>query len=186
MAEEDQEQEEVVEGKGGSKKLIIMIVGGVLALLIIVGATLFFTGFFDAKEPVASDDPAAEQTEETKDGEEGDDEAAAAEEGTETAYLALTPAFMVNFQGSGIKVMKVSISVMAKSESSLDAIKLHDPVIRNNILLLLSAENPNALKTAEGKQKLQGAILEEINKVLKERKVKALPEAVFFTDLVMQ
>ena len=185
MAEEDQEQEEVVEGKGGSKKLIIMIVGGVLALLIIVGATLFFTGFFDAKEPVASDDPAAEQTEETKDGEEGDDEAAA-EEGTETAYLALTPAFMVNFQGSGIKVMKVSISVMAKSESSLDAIKLHDPVIRNNILLLLSAENPDALKTAEGKQKLQGAILEEINKVLKERKVKALPEAVFFTDLVMQ
>jgi flagellar FliL protein len=182
MAEEDQEQEEVVESKGGSKKLIIMIVGGVLALLIIIGATLFFTGFFDAKEPAASDDPAAEQTEESDDGEESDEVA----EGGETAYLALTPAFMVNFQGPGIKVMKVSISVMAKSEASLDAIKLHDPVIRNNILLLLSAENPDALKTAEGKQKLQGSILEEINKVLKERKVKTLPEAVFFTDLVMQ
>ena len=181
MAEEDQDQEEVVESKGGSKKLIIMIVGGVLALLIIIGATLFFTGFFDAKEPIASDDPAAEQTEESEEGDE-----AAEEKGAETVYLALTPAFMVNFQGSGIKVMKVSISVMAKSEASLDAIKLHDPVIRNNILLLLSAENPDALKTAGGKQKLQGSILEEINKVLKERKVKTLPEAVFFTDLVMQ
>ena len=184
MAEEDQEQEEGVESKGGSKKLIIMIVGGVLALSIIIGATLFFTGFFDAKDPTASDDPAAEQTEESEDGEEGDE--SAEEKGAETVYLALTPAFMVNFQGSGIKVMKVSISVMAKSEASLDAIKLHDPVIRNNILLLLSAENPDALKAAEGKQKLQGSILEEINKVLKERKVKTLPEAVFFTDLVMQ
>ena len=185
MAEED--QEEVVEGKGGSKKLIIMVVGGVLALLIIVGATLFFTGFFGANEPATSDDPATEQTEgaeSDEDGEKNSDEAA--EEGAETAYLALSPAFMVNFQGKGIKVMKVSVSVMAHSEETLEAIKLHDPVIRNNILLLLSAENPNELKTSDGKQKLQGAILEEINKVLKERKVKALPEAVFFTDLVMQ
>lgn len=185
MADEEQEQDEIVEEKGGSKKIIIIAAGGVLALLIIVGATLFFTGFFD-DEPVANlDDPAKELADDVGD-EPVEGETAEGDEGAQPVYLALTPPFLVNFQNTSIKVMKVSMSVMARSEATLDAVKLHDPVIRNNILLLLSSQKPEALKTAEAKAALQAAVLEDINKVLKERKVKSVAEAVFFTELVMQ
>ncbi|PCI67784.1 MAG: flagellar basal body-associated protein FliL [Piscirickettsiaceae bacterium] len=184
MAGEEQEQDEVVEEKGGSKKIII-IAGGVLALLIIVGATLFFTGFFDAEPAANPDDPAKELTDDADD-ESAEGEDAAGEEGAPPVYLALKPPFMVNFQNTSIRVMKVSMSVMARDEAALDAVKLHDPVIRNNILLLLSDQNVDALKTTKGKTALQTAVLDDINKVLKERKVKSVVEAVFFTELVMQ
>lgn len=184
MAEEEQE-DDVVEAKSGSKKMIIIIAGGVMALLIIVAATLFFTGFFDEKAPVNADD-ATQELSESENTTTDDGDEAASEDEKQTLYQELKPPFMVNFQGSSIRVMKVSISVMARDEATLEAVKLHNPVIRNNLLLLLSSEDPELLKTSDGKTKLQTSILEEINKVLKERKAKTLVEAVFFTDLVMQ
>ena len=178
MAKEEQKEGEVADGKSGSKKMIIIIVG-VLVLLIAVGAGLFFTGFFDDKAATDNNDPTKEQSDEAAKGDESESEAA-------PIYMALTPGFMVNFPSGGIKIMKISISVMARDEKVIDAIKLHDPVIRNNVLLLLSAEDPEVLKTADGKAKLQLAILEAINKILKERKVASTAESVFFTDMVMQ
>jgi flagellar FliL protein len=187
MAEEDVDQDDSVEESGGSKKkLIIMIAGGVVLLAIIAGAGLYFTGFFDEEVPV----------EQTVDGEEGsaeketedssDDADADSDSSSATVYEALNPPFMVNFPDGNIKVIKVAVSLMATDSAVIDAVKLHDPVIRNNILFLLSGQDPETLKTAEGKQSLQTAVKVEINKVLMSRKVKSTVKEVFFTDLVMQ
>ena len=188
MAEEDLEQDESTEETGGSKKkLIIMIAGGVVLLAIIAGAGMYFTGFFDAETPVAIESVEGGSEDAVKEAvDEASEDTADEGEDTETLYQALTPHFMVNFPSGGIKMMKVKMSLMASDSSTIDAVKLHDPVIRNNILLLLSTQDPEVLKTAEGKTALQQAVKDEINKVLAERKVSSKIKEVFFTDLVMQ
>ena len=187
MAEE--EQEESVEEAGSSKKkLIIMVAGGVVLLAILAGAGLYFTGFFEEeKAPVTAESSSSEET--LPEGSDSAEEGAEAEESgdaEETLYQALTPPFMVNFPDGNIKVIKVSMSLMVKDEKVISAVKKHDPVIRNNILMLLSSQDPEGLKTAEGKTQLQAVVKAEINKVLAERKVSSKVLEVFFTDLVMQ
>jgi len=181
MAEEEIKEEGVEEG-GGKKKKMIMIIGGVVALAIMVGAGLYFTGFFeDEVSPAVEGAPTTESTNKA--------DVEASEEGgasTESFYHEMKPAFMVNFSKGNIRVLKVNLSLMVKNEKAIDAVKLHDPVIRNNILMLLSGEDLEVLKTADGKATLQASIKGEINKVLEERKEPAKVDEVFFTEMVMQ
>lgn len=178
MAEE--EQGTSVEETGKSKKKLMMIAAGVVLLAMMAGAGLYFSGFFEETPPVEA---------ELQNSTNADSESASSSEGEEGAkniYEALSPPFMVNFSDSDIKLMKLAISLMAKDEQVISALKQHNPVIRNNILMLLSAQNPELLKTAEGKEQLQVEIQETVNKVLAERKVSSKVKGVFFTDLVMQ
>ncbi|MDX2426034.1 MAG: flagellar basal body-associated FliL family protein [Cycloclasticus sp.] len=182
MAEE--EQDESVEQAGGSKKkLIIMIVGGIVALLFIIATTLFFAGFFDAEKTAEPSDPAKEASLDTVNEDEGEGEG---ESVREVSYYSLSPSFLVNFQNGQIKVLKVDMTLMATDDKVIDAVTLHNPVIRNNILMMLSNQNPETLKTAEGKLALQAAVKNEVNKVLVDKKITSKVQEVFFTDLVMQ
>jgi len=60
------------------------------------------------------------------------------------------------------------------------------PVIRNNILLLLSDLTYEQVAAKEGKQKLREDILKEIQKVLKDKIGKPGVEEVYLTSIVMQ
>lgn len=163
------EKQEQAEGGKSKKKLILIGVGGVLLIAIIVGATLFLTGFFEDEAPSAE---AAAST----------GEAALAE----AIYQRLEPAFLVNYPDKNVRVMQIEISLMARDQAVIDAVNLHAPVIRNNILLLLSGQDPETIKTTEGKVALQAAVLEAVNQVLTEHAVEKGVESVFFTSLVMQ
>lgn len=181
MAEEA-ENEESAE-KGGSKKKLIIIVGGLVAVLLVAGAGLYFTGFFDEPAPVEQSE-GSEGVEESADSSDGGDDSDS--ESKEALYQELKPPFIVNFQGSNIKIIKIAISVMTHNADVLDAVKQHDPVVRNNTLLILASQNPEELKTTEGKLALQGLIKDDVNKVLAAQKISGTVEQVFFTDLVMQ
>jgi len=185
----DEEQSEPVEKPEGSKKKLIMIVGGVVAVLVIAGAALFFTGFFDAEKPEATTENTEQSADDAGSDKENDDVSEGEVEDVEVGaviYHALTPPFMVNFSGGSIQVMKLAVSVMASEQAVIDAVILHDPVIRNNILMMLSSEDPEVLKSASGKSALQAGVKAEINKVLNNVKVSSTVKNVFFTDLVMQ
>jgi len=186
MAEQDEQDDAVDKPAGSKKKLIIMGVAGIVGVAILAGAGLFFTGFFDEKK----DEPVAEQSasdEGSIDSDEPDDESEGDEvEASTVIYHALMPPFLVNLSAGNIQVIKLAISVMASDQKVIDAVIQHDPVIRNNLLMILSSEDPEKLKTAKGKAALQLAIKEEINKVLDSMKVSSTVNAVFFTDLVMQ
>lgn len=183
MAEEETDQEEgAIEETGQSKKKLFIIVGAV-AGVILIAAGLFFTGVFDEPAPVESE--VAEQV-------EGDESEAAEDEPADVPidgailYHDLAPPFMVNFQKTSIRVVKLAITVMTASSDVLDAVKTHDPLIRNNILLTLASQDPEELKSTEGKKSLQSLIKDEINKVLADQKINQTVKQVFFTELVMQ
>ena len=185
MAEEEQQDESVEQGAGSKKKLIIIIAAGVVALLLVTGAVLYFMGVFEDEKPSKSSDPAKEESAEKEANDESDEDEGGSEVSAAT-YLPLSPGFLVNFKAGSIRVLKLEISLLTTNDKVVDAVKLHNPVIRNNILLLLSNQDPETLKTLDGKVGLQAAIKGEINKVLADKQVSSKVKDVFFTELVMQ
>lgn len=166
-------------GGGGSKKMIIMIVGVVLLIGISVGATFFLMGGLDDPAPVAD----------VKEGAAGEE--MAAEEVEElpipAQYVPLMQEFVVNYQvGSRQRFLQVSIEIMTFKQSMVDALKLHDPLVRNEILKVLGRQEFNSLRSNEGRLLMQEELKTHLAAVLKkEAKVEGL-EAVLFSNLVMQ
>ncbi len=161
------------EEKKSSKKLVF-IVGGVLSLLLVIGATLYFAGFFANADDSESEEQEVAET---------------SEEVTESLaiYHPLEPDFIINFpKGQSAKLFQVGITVLAKSEIAVEALKQHSPMIRNNLLMLLNGQKPEALRKREGKEALQASVLEEIQKVVDKQADGKEIEEVFFTGFVMQ
>lgn len=103
-------------------------------------------------------------------------------------YLALDPPFVVNFQADQlVRFLQVSIEIMSRDQKSLDLLKSNDPVVRNDLLILLANQKYTVIATPEGKEQLRAQALTVIRKDL----VQAggdpkLLEAVYFTSFVMQ
>ena len=102
-------------------------------------------------------------------------------------YLALKP-FVVNFQsGQAVRYLQVSLQVMSRDPATLALLKQNDPVVRNDLLLLLSNQRYATLDTEAGKQRLRAAVLADVRKVV--GAAGGHPshvEAIYFTSFVMQ
>ena len=173
MADDDDlELDEGAAKKGGSKvKLIIILsVVGVLVLGGAVAATLYFTGAFSSHN-------ATEQTNKAE-----------KKAPKQAQYLPLDPPFVVNFEDNKtqIRFLQIAVEVMSRDATVLEAVKLHMPAIRNNLVILFSSQDAAAVSTREGKEQLRAATLSEINKILKKETGEAGLEAVYFTSFVMQ
>ena len=156
-----------VKPASGKKKIIILALAGLLLVGGAVGVTLMLLG-----------------------GGENAEEAAAAEAELpalpETHYLALEK-MVVNFQqGGGARFLQVQMELMAHDQAVLEAVTAHMPVIKNDLLLLLSAQSAEQLKTLEGKEALRGEILTVVQRIVSENAALEGPQAVYFTNFVMQ
>ncbi len=102
-------------------------------------------------------------------------------------YVSLDPAFVVNLADpSGLRFLQLQIEVMSRDPKVPEQIRQHMPRIRNALLLLLGQQKIVDLGERAGKENLQAAVLDEIQKVLKEEAGAPGVEAVYFTSFVMQ
>jgi len=201
---------------GSKKKLIILIVVGALILLGGgIGGTMFLMKGKESKEASAknkkakaedgeeatSEDEADAEGEHTEEGDaeaegEGEGEEAAkgeheGKEGAKSAYVELSPPFVVNFQDDKkrARFLKAEISIMAKAPAVQEAITQNLPAVRNAMVMLLSRQVYEQLMTPEGKEKLRTDALEEVKAVLTKvagaKKAKGVKD-LFFSSLVMQ
>lgn len=168
MANENEDLDLDVKQSSGKKQLIIFIIVGILLVGASVGATLFFLGGDkggDAAEGEADAGPAIDLS---------------------AQYFSLDK-MTVNFSQQGpARFLQLEIQVMARDEAIFSAIQDHMPVVRNDLLLLLAGQSSSVLATLEGKEQLRAAVLEAINKILKEQAGSEGIEAVYFTSFVMQ
>lgn len=186
MAEEELELD-VNESKKKSPIILIIIV-----LLLLngagIGAWLFLSGS-DDKSSASGDD--AEQV-----------------LGPLT-YFSMVPEFIVNFgPDSKVRYLQVDLQISTRDEAALATVATYRPVIRNDILVLLSSVKFEDLKDRSGKDALQKKLLNAINKVVvsasdakasddnAKKKVKSKEhtsedlkgpiENVYFTSFIMQ
>ena len=187
MAEEDDKQEEATEAKSGGMMKIILIVNAVIILIgIAVGVTFFLMSGDDEQQ--ASTDEEVLQELEGGEGDAGDEEIkeVSGKKGS-PIYIPLNPAFVVNFENQEqVSFLQVDIQVMSYDRAVEDAIKVHMPRVRNELLLLLGGKQYHEINTREGKRALAQEAIAEIKRVLEEAGEPSSVEALYFTSFVMQ
>jgi flagellar FliL protein len=79
-------------------------------------------------------------------------------------YIKLD-AFTVNLQGLS-QYLQVSITLMAANPHVDEAVKVNMPIIRHELILLLSSKEASQISTFEGKQALLQEAKRAVNKVI--------------------
>lgn len=178
--EDNQEQDESPK-KSGKKKLILIIVGVVLLIALSVGGTLAAMHFL-APEP-----PAEEALIE---GEEAEVDNAEEDEvviKSPAIYFPLKPPIIVNFQARGRqRFLQAELTLMAREEDVIQAIELHMPTLRHNLVILFGGQVYEELQTDEGKELLRQSALLKLQEVMEKEIGKKGIEQILFTNFVMQ
>ena len=138
------------------------------------GAWFFMKGHADDEEVTADsgeehdakDEKAAKGKSKDKKSKK-DKKGKAAEPKAPAIYVEFDPPFVVNFEAKGVmRFLQVSIQVMTRDHDTSELIKLHDPKIRNNMLMLLGSQTYETISTREGKEELRKQALETVAKIV--------------------
>lgn len=158
------------EGGKSPKKLIIMIIAAVILLAAGGGVTFFL---------MKGDSAKGEKVEHAEEEE--------AVVHVEKLYFEMSKPIVVDFpQGSAVQHGRITVSMLAEGAETMGVLKKNEPMIRNNLLMLIGAQDSNVLNTPEGKDMLRKAILDEVTAVLKKMAGKGQVDEIFFTSFVMQ
>ncbi len=102
-------------------------------------------------------------------------------------YLALDPAFVVNFKDQGsMRFLQIGVQLMSHEQAALDAAKANEPAVRDALILLFSGQDANELIAREGKDKLRTDALAEVQRIVSGQLGRPGIDAVYFTAFVMQ
>ncbi|HLZ99216.1 MAG TPA: flagellar basal body-associated FliL family protein [Steroidobacteraceae bacterium] len=103
-----------------------------------------------------------------------------------SVFYPIDPPLVVNFEdGSAVRFLQISMEVMGKDQKSIDSVQKNMPLVRNNLLLLMSNRDYQSLMSREGKEKLRQEALTEIRSVQK-KQGGADVEDLLFTSFVVQ
>ena len=184
---EDEEEKKAPKKQGNLMKILVIVLSTIILVAATIGGTLFLTGGM-------SSGGGADHGEVTSSDENGEADVAEDEEGDgeqedikETFYYALDPSFIVNYyDGKKIRYLQVTVEVMAYDESVIEDVKKHSPVIKSNLILMLSNIDSEIISSIAGKKKLINDALAEVRGILEEKTGKPGVEEVYFTGFVMQ
>lgn len=149
---EDKDLELDVNQAKGSKMTNILLITLIVLVLIVGGVGAFmFSGDKEGKSDSGSDTASSKK----------------AENKDPLLYITLVPEFVVNFgPGSEVRYLQIDLQAASRQQEAFDAMNLYMPVIRNDVLVLLSGQTFENLKTRAGKELIQLRILNTINTVV--------------------
>jgi flagellar protein FliL len=106
--------------------------------------------------------------------------------GKGSLYYAIDPPLVVNFEdGSVVRFLQISMEVAAHDQKAIDSVQKNIPLIRNNLLLLMSNRNYQSMMSREGKEKLRQEALTEVRGVQKKAGGPDVDD-LLFTSFVVQ
>ena len=152
----------------GKLKLILLLV---LALLLAVGLSVGATWFVMHKRESAYATGTAQ-----------------ANAKPAAIYEPLTPPFVVNFNQNGRqRYMQVSITLQGRDQADLDALKVHMPVIRNNLVMMFSGQGFDTLASSPvGQEMLRQKATAVVQEVAQREVGKSVIDQLLFTNFVLQ
>ncbi|MGZ4979897.1 MAG: flagellar basal body-associated FliL family protein [Methylobacter sp.] len=166
MAELEQESGSI---KKSPKKLIIMIVAAIILLAAGGGVTFFLMkgNSSNGKDEHADEDGAAVHA--------------------EKLYFDMSKPIVVDFpKGTAVQHGRITVSMLVEGAETIEVLKKNEPMMRNNLLMLIGAQDPASLNTREGKELLGKAMLDDVTAVLVKMAGKGQVDEIFFTSFVMQ
>ncbi|WP_460134908.1 flagellar basal body-associated protein FliL [Pseudomonas sp. S1_E04] len=167
MAKSDDAAVKAPAGKGKLKLILLIVVGLLLAIGASVGGTWYIMHTNASKAA-----PAAETATNVK---------------QPAIFEPMLPAFVANYNQNGRqRYLQVSITLLARNAADLEALKVHMPVIRNNLVMLFSAQSFDALATPVGQEMLRQKVTASVQEVAQKELGKVVIEQALFTNFVLQ
>ncbi|MDR6913966.1 flagellar FliL protein [Pseudomonas sp. 3296] len=152
--------------KGKIKLIVLIVVALLLAIGMSVGATWFFMHSAQSKPAVVETAMVGKQP---------------------AIFEPMAPAFVANYNQNGRqRYMQVSITMQGRNQADLDALKVHMPVIRNNLVMLFSGQDFTALATPVGQEMLRQKATASVQEVAQKELGKVVIEQLLFTNFVLQ
>jgi len=101
-------------------------------------------------------------------------------------FYAIDPPLVVNFEdGAAVRFLQITMELMAHDPKTIESVKANIPLIRNNLLLLMSNRDYKTLMSREGKEKLRLEALAEVRAVQKKESGPDVDD-LLFTSFVVQ
>ncbi len=106
--------------------------------------------------------------------------------GKASVFYAIDPPLVVNFEdGSAVRFLQITMELMAHDAKAVESVQKNIPLIRNNLLLLMSNRDYQSLMSREGKEKLRQEALNEVRAVQKKQGGDDVDD-LLFTSFVVQ
>jgi len=103
------------------------------------------------------------------------------------AYVSLFPALVGNFgEGPKLKFFKADISLRVTGADVEARVKHHDPLIRNQLVMLFSQQTEEAMAAPGARETLRAEALKQVQEVLTQEEGKPLVEDLLFNNLIIQ
>lgn len=103
------------------------------------------------------------------------------------AYVSLFPALVGNFgEGPKLKFFKADISLRVTGADVEAKVKHHDPLIRNQLVMLFSQHTDEAMSAPGARETLRAEALKQVQEVLTQEEGKPLVEDLLFNNLIIQ
>jgi flagellar protein FliL len=102
-------------------------------------------------------------------------------------YINLFPSLVGNFgEGPKLKFYKADVSLRVVSAADEAKVKHHDPLIRNQLVMLFSQQTEEALQAPEARETLRQEALKQVQQVLNEEEGHPVVVDLLFNNLILQ
>lgn len=108
-------------------------------------------------------------------------------EAPKVAYIDLVPSLVGNY-GSGprLKYYKADISLRVSGAEAEEKVTRHEPLIRNQLVMLFSQQSDESLGSSDAKEKLRQEALQQVQQVLHSEEGQPLVDDLLFNNLIVQ
>ncbi|WAG78825.1 flagellar basal body-associated protein FliL [Metapseudomonas furukawaii] len=108
-------------------------------------------------------------------------------EAPKVAYIDLVPSLVGNYgAGPRLKYFKADISLKVTGTEAQDKVTRHEPLIRNQLVMLFSQQTDETLGSSEAKEKLRQEALKQVQQALNGEEGAALVDDLLFNNLIVQ
>ncbi|MCB1645763.1 MAG: flagellar basal body-associated FliL family protein [Pseudomonadales bacterium] len=104
-------------------------------------------------------------------------------------YVKITEDMVVNYGDPSLNrlnYLKVAIHARVADASAADMIEYHLPALRDALIMLLSAQHSETVRSAEGKEEIRLMVLKKMQKLLKAEENEEYITDVLFSRFVVQ
>lgn len=169
MAEEE-DGAEVAEAPPKKKGKLILISS--VAAIVLVGAGVAVPLYLSSQSDAEGEEEVQAEQEEAR---------------KEPIYYTLADNLVVNFQSrQGTRFLQVGINLMTYDASAVQALETHEPVLKAELILLLSDQTEETLLSRDGKEQLRAEALATLRSEMNKLHGDSVIEALHFTSFVMQ
>ena len=103
------------------------------------------------------------------------------------AYYSLVPALVGNFgAGPKLKFYKADIALRVTGSEAEEKVEHHEPLIRNQLVMLFSQQSDASMADEAAKEKLRQEALKQVQDVLTQEEGKPIVEDLLFNNLIIQ